>query len=314
MHRHIIPALLCSIIFSQTTGKISGTVTDKSNSSALPGANIYLENTSLGTASDERGRFTLINIPPGKYVLKVDMIGYKSVKMENVGVSVNRTFSLNVELEQTVIEGEVIIVEVARLSQKKDQTGSIKNISGDDINALPVESVGAVINMQAGVVNGHFRGGRSTEVTYMVDGIQVDETYGGTSATVDIQPEAVQDLEVITGTFNAEYGRAMSGVVNIVTRDGGPEFEGSVSYGGSSYLTDNTDIFVGIDPSLNSSQDIKLSLGGPVLGNKVTFFTNVRSQKNNGHLNGLRIFEVDNFSNFYADDPNSWVSEKTNEL
>ena len=311
MLRHIIPALLCSIVFSQTTGKISGTVTDKSSLSALPGANIYLENTSLGTASDERGRFTLINIPPGKYVLKVDMIGYKSVKMENVGVSVNRTFSLNVELEQTVIEGEVITVEVARLSQKKDQTGSIKNISGDDINALPVESVGAVINMQAGVVNGHFRGGRSTEVTYMVDGIQVDETYGGTSATVDIQPEAVQDLEVITGTFNAEYGRAMSGVVNIVTRDGGPEFEGSVSYGGSSYLTDNTDIFIGIDPSLNSSQDIKLSLGGPVLGNKVTFFTNVRSQKNNGHLNGLRIFEVDNFSNFYADDPNSWVSEKT---
>ena len=160
---------------------------------------------------------------------------------------------------------------------------------------MPVENVGAVVNMQAGVVNGHFRGGRNTEVTYMVDGIQVDETFGGSSATVDIQPEAVQDLEVVTGTFNAEYGRAMSGVVNVVTRDGGPKFEGSVSLGGSSYYTDNTDIFVGLDPSINTSQDIKFSLGGPVIGDKVTFFSNVRVQTNNGHLNGLRLFEVDNF-------------------
>ena len=80
------------------------------------------------------------------------------MKMENISVSVNRTFSLEAELEQTVIEGEVVTVEVARFSQKKDQTGTIKNISGDEINALPVENVGAVVNMQAGVVNGHFRG------------------------------------------------------------------------------------------------------------------------------------------------------------
>ena len=285
-------------LFAQTTGKISGLIKDKSDSAPLPGANVYLENTSFGSASDESGRFTLINIPPGKYNLKIDMIGYKSIKMENISVSVNRTFSLEAELEQTVIEGEVVTVEVARFTQKKDQTGTIKNISGDEINALPVENVGAVVNMQAGVVNGHFRGGRNTEVTYMVDGIQVDETFGGSSATVDIQPEAVQDLEVVTGTFNAEYGRAMSGVVNVVTRDGGSKFEGSVSLGGSSYYTDNTDIFVGLDPSVNTSQDIKFSLGGPVIGDKVTFFSNVRVQTNNGHLNGLRLFEVDNFSNF----------------
>ena len=233
MYRYIVCFLLTCNIFAQTTGKISGVVKDKSASSPLPGANVYLENTSFGSASDNQGRFTLINIPPGKYNLKIDMIGYRSIKMENITVSINRTFFLEAELEQTVIEGEVVTVEVARFAQKKDQTGTIKNISGDEINALPVENVGAVVNMQAGVVNGHFRGGRSTEVTYMVDGIQVDETFGGSSATVDIQPEAVQDLEVVTGTFNAEYGRAMSGVVNVVTRDGGPKYEGSVSYGGS---------------------------------------------------------------------------------
>jgi len=197
------------------------------------------------------------------------------------------------------------------MAQKKDQTGTIKNISGDEINALAVESVGSVINMQAGVVNGHFRGGRNTEVTYMIDGVQVDETFGGSSAAVEIQPEAVQDLEVITGTFNAEYGRAMSGVVNVVTRDGGPKFEGSASAGLSFFQTANTDIFIGLSPDLNRSQDLKFSLGGPLLGDKITFFSNVRIQDNQGHLNGHRIFTITDTSNFYSDDPSEWASSKS---
>ena len=317
MMRILFCAFFLSIGLSQT-GKISGTISDKTNALMLPGANIYLENTSYGTASDSEGRFTLINIPPGRYVLKADMIGFKSVKMEAVSVSVNRTLSLEIEMEETVLEGEVITVEVAKLSQKKDQTGTIKNISGDEINALPVENVGAVVSMQAGVVNGHFRGGRNTEVTYMVDGVQVDETFGGTSATVDIQPEAVQDLEVITGTFNAEYGRAMSGVVNVVTRDGGPDYEGFISLGSSAYFTDNGSIFIGLDReddlfdfSLNNSQDYKLNFGGPIFRDKITFFTNIRSQIGNGHLNGVRLFNVDDYSNFYSGDSTLWYSEKS---
>jgi len=311
MFKKVIPILFIGYLFSQTTGKISGSVTDKINVEPLPGANIYLENTSFGTASDANGNFTIINIPPGKYTLKADMIGYKSVKLERMNISVNRTVSLKIEMDETVLEGEVVTVEVSRVAQKKDQTGTIKNISGDEINALPVESVGSVINMQAGVVNGHFRGGRNTEVTYMIDGVQVDETFGGNSAAVEIQPEAVQDLEVITGTFNAEYGRAMSGVVNVVTRDGGPKFEGFASTGLSFFQTPNTDIFIGLSPELNRSQDLKFSLGGPLLGDKITFFTNIRVQDNRGHLNGYSMFSVIDTSNFYSDDPSDWASSKS---
>ena len=311
MFKKVTPILFIGYLFSQTTGKISGSVTDRINVEPLPGANIYLENTSFGTASDANGNFTIINIPPGKYTLKADMIGYKSVKLERMNISVNRTVSLKIEMDETVLEGEVVTVEVSRVAQKKDQTGTIKNISGDEINALPVESVGSVINMQAGVVNGHFRGGRNTEVTYMIDGVQVDETFGGNSAAVEIQPEAVQDLEVITGTFNAEYGRAMSGVVNVVTRDGGPKFEGFASTGLSFFQTPNTDIFIGLSPELNRSQDLKFSLGGPLLGDKITFFTNIRVQDNRGHLNGYRMFSVIDTSNFYSDDPSDWASSKS---
>ena len=316
MFRYITLVFFLSFGMSQTTGKVSGIIVEKESKDPLPGANIYLVNTAYGTASDASGRFTIINIPPGKYAMKVDMIGYKSVQMDELVVSVNRTTSLDIEMEQTVIEGEVVTVEVSRLTQKKDQTGTIKNISSEEIDALPVENIGNVINMQAGVVNGHFRGGRNTEVTYMVDGVQVDESFGGGSAAVDIQPEAVQDLEVITGTFNAEYGRAMSGVVNMVTRDGGPKFEGSISGATSSFYTNSTDsngddIFIGLSPSLNRSEDLKFSLGGPILGDKVTFFTNLRKQTNKGHLNGFRIFTVTDSSDFYSDNPDEWISSKS---
>ena len=302
---------LTSFGLSQTTGKLAGTIVDKQSKSPLPGANIILEKTSYGAATDEGGQFHIINIPPGMYSVSIMMIGYKTVKVNDVRISINRSVSLDIEMETTVIEGEVVTVEVARLAQKKDQTSTIKNISGDEISVLPVENIGAVINMQAGVVQGHFRGGRYGEVTYLIDGVQVDETFGGSNATVDIQPEAVQDLEVITGTFNAEYGRAMSGVVNVVTKDGGPTFEGSISSGASYYQTSNTDIFIGLSPDLNISKDLKFSLGGPVLGNKITFFTNLRSQNINGHLNAYRIFNVDDISLFWLDDSSQWFSTKS---
>ena len=93
MIRHLIYIVLSCGLFAQTTGKISGLIKDKSDSSPLPGANVYIENSSFGTASDENGRFTLINIPPGKYNLKIDMIGYKSMKMENSPGMISLTFT-----------------------------------------------------------------------------------------------------------------------------------------------------------------------------------------------------------------------------
>ena len=119
MYRYLVFFLFSVFSLSQTTGKVSGVIVEKDSKEALPGANIYLVNTAYGTASDASGRFTIINIPPGKYAMKVDMIGFKSVQMDELVVSVNRTTSLDIEMEQTVIEGEVVTVEVSRLTQKK---------------------------------------------------------------------------------------------------------------------------------------------------------------------------------------------------
>ena len=129
-----------------------------------------------------------------------------------------------------------------KLSRKKDQTSTVKNISSEEIDILPVEDIGAVVNMQAGVVAGSFRGGRNNEVSYMIDGVPVNDAFGGVSAVSTLEVEAVKDLEVITGTFNAEYGNAMSGVVNAVTKDGNNSFEGSINTNYSTYITNNKEM------------------------------------------------------------------------
>lgn len=155
-----IGIFLCiHIINGQTTGKISGRILNNDNNAPLPGANIILLPGYTGTSADEAGYFNLINVSPGEYTVKVMMIGFETVIIENAIVSVNRTTSLDVKMNQTMIEGKEVVIYATKLSRKKDQTGTIKNISSDEMEILSVEDLSAVVNMQAGVVAGHFRGG-----------------------------------------------------------------------------------------------------------------------------------------------------------
>jgi len=304
--------LFCVVTFSQaqTTGKIAGKVADAETREPLPGANVVIEGTTMGAAVGPDGTFFIINVPPGTYTLKIMMIGYETLRITGLQVSVNRTSFVDAKLKMTVLAGQEIVVQAEKVVIKKDQTSSVRNVSSEQIEMLPVESLGAVIDMQAGVVNGHFRGGRTTEVAYLIDGVEVTEAFGGEGRTVDLEPEAIQDLEVITGTFNAEYGNAMSGIVNAVTKTGGAKFHGSVSANLANYFTPHNDIFIGLKNSqLDRNQDYKFHLDGPVWGDHVAFFTNFRYQENKNYLNGVRRFNVDDFSNFLVDDPSQYYSE-----
>ena len=126
------------------------------------------------------------------------------------------------------IEGEAIIVKNHRMIQK-DLTNTESRISSDELEVMPVTDVQDVIKLQGGVTqdaNGgiHIRGGRSSEVVYMVDGVSMTDGYDG-GVSVSIENNNIQELQVISGTFNAEYGRAMSGIINMVTKDGSNNFK-----------------------------------------------------------------------------------------
>ena len=308
--------LFCTVstLIAQTTGKITGKVVGQ-RGVELPGVNVIVEGQPLGAISDPNGEFFIINIKPGTYTLVLRMIGYETVLYKNVTVSVNRTANLGeITMKEAVIAGEAVTVTAEKISVKKDQTSSIRNVSADQITSLPVEAIDQVIELQAGVVQGHFRGGRSTEVSYLIDGMQVDEAFAKENKTVQLETEAVQDLEVITGTFNAEYGRAMSGIVNMVTKDGRGELHGSASANLSSYPTAHSTIFPGLEAADLRNKDYKVQLEGPVWRDKITFFANIRYQDRQNYLNGIRRFNVDDFTEFdvpeYATSlPTRWDAE-----
>jgi len=294
---------------AQTTGKLSGKVTDTVTGETLLGVNVLIEGTNMGGATDDEGEYYILNIPPGTYTLKFQMIGFAPYIVKDVRVSVNRTTNVDAVLSEKSVEINEVVVTANKIVTKKDQTSSVKNVSSEQILALPVENVNDVVAMQAGVVNGHFRGGRTSEVSYMIDGMQVNNSFSK-SNSIEVQKEIVEDLEVITGTFNAEYGRAMSGVVNVITKDGSNTIKASASASASNYFTSNTDVFKGLEAKdVTRNLDYKLFLSGPIVKDKLYFLLNYRRQDFGNHLNGINRFNVDDFSNYSSDNEESWYSE-----
>ncbi len=252
----------------------------------------------------------ILNVPPGSYILNIHMMGYTKFQVQKLRVSVNRTTTVNAELTTTVLEGATVIVQADKIASRKDQTSSIRNVTSEEIDTVPVEDIRSIVNLQAGVTDGHFRGGRRNEVSFMIDGIQVVEAFGGENNAVEVETEVVEELEVITGTFNAEYGRAMSGVVNAVTKDGGNQFHGSPASDLANFYTAHQDIFIGLDNrEIDRRKDYKFQLSGPIWKDKINFFVNLRLQDNQEYLNAIHRFNVEDYSDFSQDDPALWYSE-----
>ena len=188
------------------------------------GANVLINETDLGTATDAEGNYYILQIPPGKFSIRFTMIGYQDLLMNNVRIQVDLTTTINAELSESVIGMNEVVVQAERPMIHTDVTYSQANISSEEVEMLPVEEFEDVIALQAGVVVGsngeiHVRGGRGGEIAYMVDGITVTDPFNS-GISVEIENNAIQELQFISGTFNAEYGQAMSGIVNIITKDG----------------------------------------------------------------------------------------------
>ncbi len=283
--------LLSFQAFAGTTGKIAGLAKDKSNGEPMVGANIYIDGHPYGAASDADGYYYILNIPPGTYTLIAQIIGYHEVRITSVRVDVDLTTRVNFELQAETIEGEEVIVIADRPLIQNDLTSTSVNISSEEIKALPVDDFNQVVELQAGVVAGHFRGGRTGEVAYMVDGIPVNDRFNN-SLSVQVENTSIQQLEVISGTFNAEYGQALSGVVNIITREGGSKYEFDVSGYIGNYFSTHDDVFPHIDDiDALGIQNIQASLSGPVpFIPQLKFFATYRYLQDDGYYYSRRLY------------------------
>ncbi len=280
------------IVWAGTTGKIVGSVIDAETGEGLPGANVMIEGTIMGAAADLEGFFMVLNVPPGIYTLSVMMMGYQKMRVENVRVSIDLTSSVDFKLRSDVLAGEEVTVVAERPLVRADITSTQSSVGAEDIAELPVEEVSAVLELQAGMVKGHMRGGRASEIAYQIDGVSVTDPFSGGKA-VEIENMAIQELQVISGTFNAEYGQAMSGVVNIVTKEGSEKLLGNVSIYSGDYISNHNHIFYNID-NVNAwdIRDVQANINGPLPGTskKVLFFTSGRYYSDDGYLYGQRLF------------------------
>ncbi|MFQ6618589.1 MAG: carboxypeptidase-like regulatory domain-containing protein, partial [Fidelibacterota bacterium] len=232
-------------LYAGTTGKIAGKVTDKSTGEPLPGANVVIVGTDMGAAADIRGEYYILNVPVGKYSVRVSMMGYNPITATNVAVTIDHTTSLDFALEPTVLEAQEIVVVAERPMIQKDNTMTRQFISSEQIEEFPMDSFTDIVSMQAGAVGANIRGGRASGTIIVVDGISLQDPMTGygigaggyrglggadASLAVDLPDFAFEEIEMVTGGFNAEYGNAQDAILNIATKEGGSKHTGRVRF------------------------------------------------------------------------------------
>jgi len=246
------------------TGTVSGTLTGAAGA-PLPYASVLVLGETAGSASNPDGTYTL-HLPPGPHTLKFAYIGYETAE-QPVTVTAGATVVLHTalrEAEAPVLETITVLGRRERI--RREDSSSRHTLTRDDLASLPVDGLQEAVALKAGVVESggklHFRGGRDTEVQYRIDGIPVNDPLlgrGVAPATV-----SVAESEILTGGFDAEYGNAQSGIVDITTREGGDRFAGSVTY--------MTDDFGGPDRTYDNTDRLGVGFGGPLFSPSLRYF------------------------------------------
>jgi hypothetical protein len=221
----------CTLI-AGTYGKIAGRVVNKATGEPLPSVNIQIVGVNRGAATDVDGYFVILQVSPGLYSVKASMVGFTDQVVTDVRVRVDLTTQVNFQLGESAVAMQEVVIQAERLMINKDETSRMSIISSQTFSDLPVTSFQEIVGLQAGFTTGsdgelHARGGRSGELAYLIDGVPVRDPLSG-SFTGQIDKYAIQELQVLTGGFNAEYGQALSGVVNIVTKEGGNNYSGRI--------------------------------------------------------------------------------------
>lgn len=288
--------LFPSTVFAGSTGKISGRATDARTGEDLPGVNVVVEGMAFGASTDIDGAYVILNVPPGQYNVTASLVGYTRVQVRDVRVSVDFTTQLNFTLEEGSIELDAIVVQGERTPLiRKDLTNPVASITSETISELPITEISEVIGLQAGITvdnDGaiHIRGGFGNEIVYTINGVNINNPYGN-SRSVGVATNSVREVSVSSGTFNAEYGSALSGVVNYVTKDGGSDWSGSLKHLTGDHVSNNTDLFSNIDrmnwATVNRTE---VSIGGPIIGRELTFYGSGAYNWNGGHLYGQRLY------------------------
>ncbi|MGC8653899.1 MAG: TonB-dependent receptor [Candidatus Kryptoniota bacterium] len=281
--------LLCLPVISLAQyGKISGKVYDQETREPLVGATVRIVGTPFGASTDINGEYVILRVPADTYTLTCNYIGYQTVTITNIQVLVGLTREVNFGLPSTAVQVKPVEIVAQRPLIEKSATNAVRIVSTGEIENLPVRGVNAYFALQPGVTlqgrNIYIRGSRSEEVGYVIEGAPVTNVLGqfgggrgvrfstgeiGGSLITTI-PEALQEVSVQAGGFNAEYGGADAGLVEQTFKTGGARFGAALQV-----ETDNFGNYPGkqvLGTYSYGYSDYVLTLNGPVLSDKVKFF------------------------------------------
>jgi outer membrane cobalamin receptor len=283
-----------SLVQAGTTGKIAGIITDKETGERLPGVAVTIVGTTMGAAADQNGQYFILNVVPGTYTLRAQLIGYAPMQVDNVSVLLDLTTTIDFALVPQAVEVTGVTVTAERPIFEPDLTSTTHIITSAEMIHMPVSSTDGIVYRTPGVVFDPIggpinsgtqgtvignegdrvtdsanlgitlRGGRPQEVVYMVDGLSITDPILAGQST-NLNQFTISEVQLIASGFNAEYGNAMSGIVNYVTQEGGAQFSGKYQY--------STDKLLGNKYDLGTDEHF-LTLGGPVPGTlgKMTYY------------------------------------------
>lgn len=280
-----------SMAQTSTTGTVEGSVTDQ-NGAVVSGASVTLSGPNIiraqTTTTDGNGGFRFNAVPPGKYSVAVGAIsGFQATRQENVEVNLSKSTTVNISMRAGGVGGTVDVVATTDIDQTSNTTGS--NVTSDQFSNFPTaRTVQSLYTIAPTVARSGLRdasgrdrdpsvgGSSGPENNYILDGVDTtDPAFGGSGANLPF--EFVQEVEVKTGAFGAEYGKSTGGIFNVITKSGGNEFHGDV-FG---YLTAKSFVrdvkssalpLIGAASSKFSDLDAGVDIGGPIKKDKLWFF------------------------------------------
>jgi len=271
--------LLPYLAFAGTVGKIKGKVTDLTTGEPLIGANVLVIGTSFGSATDVNGSYTIFNLEAGVYQVRASFVGYQTVTYSNIRVNAELTTQLDFKLPGEGIELQQVNVVAEKPLIIKSSTNANRITTSDVIDALPTRGVNNILALTPGVVyqdNTLFvRGGRQDEVGYYLEGASItDPVVGGRAVT--ISQDAIEEIQVQSGGYTAEYGGANAGIVYTQVKSGTQDFKASAEY-----ITDNIS-FKGKNDRFDGKERLGAywygyneftgTVSGPLFSNQIKFF------------------------------------------
>jgi outer membrane receptor protein involved in Fe transport len=281
--------LIAPLVFAQTTGEILGTVSD-TQGGALPGVTVEATSPNLQGArtvvTGANGSYRMPTLPPGTYRVKAVLSGFSTAEKTAI-VQLDSTATVNFTMqitqrEEVVVSGEAPVVDTSNTTIGSNYTAKVMEKLPLGRNYASVVQLQPGVNTDTGDLQGRglalsLYGSTSAENLFLIDGVNTNQVNRGVQGKI-INNEFIQEVEVKTGGYQAEYGRSTGGVINVITKSGGNEFHGDVfgSYAPTSFRADQKreegDQF-NLTYDDVETLDYGADLGGFFVKDRIWFFT-----------------------------------------